>query len=86
MLGLQHLQLQRHGQPILGTAVADPHQRLATFQHGPAGERLQTIEVGQARRIGIQCPVAPQAWMRSRMSASATRDCGLMPVPMALAT
>ena len=60
MLGFEYLQLQRHRQPILGSAVANADQCLAAFEHGAAGERLQPVEIGQPGRIGIQRPVAPQ--------------------------
>jgi hypothetical protein len=86
VLGFKHLQLQRHRKPILGPPIADPNQRLAAFQHRPAGQGLQAIEIGEPRSVGIQRPVAPEHLDPFAQAASATRDCGLMPVPMALAT
>ena len=49
MLGLQHLNLERHRQPVLETPPAQSHNRLASLQHGPAGKRLQPVEIGEPR-------------------------------------
>ena len=72
MLGFQHLHLQRHRQTIFRTAVAQPDQRLAAFEHGPAGQRLQPVEVGQASGIGLSHQSHHRRWMASRWAASAT--------------
>jgi hypothetical protein len=87
VLGLQHLDLQRHRQPILRTAGAQPHQAFAAFEHGAAGQCLQAVEIGQAGGIGFLAPVPPQRLdALAQCAGSASIDCGLMPVPMALAT
>ena len=49
MLSLQHLNLERHRQPVLGTPPAQPHDRFPALQHGPAGKRLQPVEIGESR-------------------------------------
>ena len=60
VLGLQQLDLQGHRQPVLGPARPQPDQALAAFEHGPARQGLQPVEVGQPRGIGLLAPVPPQ--------------------------
>jgi len=60
VLGFEQLQLQTDRQPIFRPPVAQPHQALAAFEHRPARERLQAVQIRQARRVRLLAPVAPQ--------------------------
>jgi hypothetical protein len=71
MLGFQHLQLQRHHQPVLDAAVAQADQRFAAFEHRPAGERLQAVEIGESRGVGFFGPVPEE-----RLQPLAQNDVG----------
>jgi hypothetical protein len=57
---LQHLDLQRHREPVLGTAIAQPDQRLTALDHRPGGQRLQPVEIRASGRIGLPAPVRPE--------------------------
>ena len=60
VLGLQDLELECHRQAILGAAVAKAHERLPALDHGAAGKRLETVEVGETCRIRFLAPIPPQ--------------------------
>jgi len=60
-LGRQHLQLQRHGQTILGPARANAEEHLAGDEQFPSGAALLAIEIGQPLGIGLIGPAQPQA-------------------------
>ena len=60
VLGFQHLNLQGHRQSILRPAIAQAHQRFAAFEHRPASQRLQSVEIRESRGIGVDRPVAPE--------------------------
>ena len=61
VLGGQHLQLQRHREPVLRPSRAEPEEALAGLEHGARRHRLQAVEVGQAIGIGLVGPGEPQA-------------------------
>ena len=58
--GREHLQLQRHGQPILDPARADADEDLARQKHLARRPALQAIEIRQPFGIGIIGPGEPQ--------------------------
>ena len=60
VLGGQHLQLQRHGEPIVGSARAEAEEALAGFEHGARRHGLEAVEVGQAIGIGLVGPGEPE--------------------------
>lgn len=51
-VGFQHLQLQRHRQPVRVAAQAATQQHLARLDHLAADQGLQPVEVELAIRIG----------------------------------
>ena len=57
----EHLQLQRHRQPILRPTRPEPQEALAGLEHGARGHRLEAVEVGQAIGIGLVGPGEPEA-------------------------
>jgi hypothetical protein len=61
VLGGQHLQLQRHGEPGLRPARPEPEEALAGLEHGARGHGLEAIEIGQAIGIGLVGPREPEA-------------------------
>ena len=46
VVGLEHLQLQRHGKAVLHATLAQPHQHLAALDQGAHDQRLEACEVG----------------------------------------
>ena len=60
VLGLQELDLKRHRETVLGPAHPQAHETFAALQHGPAGERLEAVEVGDAVGVGFLAPIPPQ--------------------------
>ena len=72
MLDLQELELQRHREPVLGPACPEPHEALAALQHGPAGERLEAVKIGDAVSVGLLAPIPPE-----RMDRLTERPCRL---------
>ena len=77
MLWLQDLDLQSHRQSVLGPAVAKSNNSFTTFEHGPTGQGLQTIEVGQSCCIRIERPVPPQGLHRFSLSSIGQHGLGL---------
>jgi hypothetical protein len=61
VVGLEHLQLQRHRQAVLDPALAQPHQHLAALDQTADDQRLQAGEVGEAIGIGGPAELRPQA-------------------------
>ena len=61
VLGGQHLQLQRHREPIVGSARPEPEEALAGLEHGARSHGLETVEVGEAIGIGLVGPGEPEA-------------------------
>ena len=61
VLGGQHLQLQRHREPIVRPARPEPEEALAGLEHGPRRHGLEAVEVGQAIGIGLVGPGEPEA-------------------------
>ena len=59
-LGLQELQLQRHQQPVLGAAGAQPDEALAGDEHLARDHALQAVEVGQPVGVGLVGPGEPE--------------------------
>ena len=59
--GGQHLQLQRHRQPIARAAHADAEEDLARHEHFARGAALQPIEIRQPLGIGLVGPGEPEA-------------------------
>ena len=59
-LRLQELQLQRHQQPVLGAARAQPHEALAGDEHLARDHALQAVEVGQPVGVGLVGPGEPE--------------------------
>ena len=60
MLGLDQLELQRDTQTIFWSARSQPDQAFTALQHGPTGQRLESIKIGLTCCIGFLYPVAPQ--------------------------
>ena len=84
---LQHLQLQRHRQPVLDPPFAQPHQHLAALDEAPDDQRLQPGEVGEPVGVGGGREVEPEpVGLRGQISASAARARGISPVPIMLLT
>ena len=61
VLGGQHLQLQRHREPVLRASRPEPEEALAGLEHGARGHGLEAVEVGQAIGIGLVGPGEPEA-------------------------
>ena len=61
VLGGQHLQLERHREPIVRAARAEPEEALARLEHGTRRHGLEAVEVGQAIGIGLVGPGEPEA-------------------------
>jgi hypothetical protein len=80
-LGLQQLQLQRHQQPVLGPARAQPHEALAGDEHLARDHGLQAVEVGQPVGIGLVGPGEPEPLDPVAHAASSISDEGLIPSP-----
>ena len=59
-LGRQHLQLQRHGQAILGTTWPNAEEHLPRDEQLASGAALLAIEVGEPFGIGLVGPAQPQ--------------------------
>ena len=57
----EHLQLQRHGEPVVRPARAEPEEALAGLEHGARGHGLEAVEVGQAIGVGLVGPGEPEA-------------------------
>jgi hypothetical protein len=57
----EHLQLERHREPIVRTARAEPEEAFAGLEHGARGPGLETVEVGEAIGIGLVGPGEPEA-------------------------
>jgi hypothetical protein len=72
--------------PSSGRRCPQSNQAFAAFEHGPTSQGLQTIQVGQSRRIGFFSPIPPEAGSAHETLLVLAMDCGLMPVPTALAT
>ena len=60
MVGLQHLELQRHRQPVNGAAGPHSDQTLAAFHHGPGNQRLQAMEVSAPVGVALCREPGPQ--------------------------
>ena len=60
MFGLQHLNLQGHRQAVRRPAIAQTQQGFTAFEHRPAGQRLQAVEVGEPGTVRVNRPVTPQ--------------------------
>ena len=60
MVGLEHLQLQRHRQAILDPAFAQPHQHLAALDEAADDQRLQAGEVGEPVGVGAAGELRPE--------------------------
>ena len=87
VVGLQHLQLQRHRQPVLDAPFAQPHQHLAALDEAAHDQRLQAGEVGEPVGVGGRGEVEPEpVRLRWQISASAARARGISPVPTMLLT
>ena len=61
VLGGEHLQLQRHREPVVRSARPEPEEALAGLEHGARGHGLEAVEVGQAIGIGLVGPGEPEA-------------------------
>ena len=61
VLGGQHLQLQRHREPVVRPARPEPEEALAGLEHGARRHGLEAVEVGQAIGIGLVGPGEPEA-------------------------
>ena len=60
LLGLQELDLQRHGQSVFHAPGPQADEALAANQTLQHREALQAVEVEHAIRIGVMRPVAPE--------------------------
>jgi hypothetical protein len=83
VLGGEHLQLQRDGEPVVRPARAEPKEALAGLEHRARGHGLQAVEIGQAIGVGLVGPGKPEALDLSLSVPSSTRLDGLMPQPTA---
>jgi hypothetical protein len=61
VLGGEHLELEGHGEPIVGAARPKAEEAFAGLEHGPRGHRLEAVEVGQAIGVGLVGPGEPEA-------------------------
>jgi hypothetical protein len=80
----QHLQLQRHGEPVLRPARPEAEEHLAGNEHLARGAALQAVEVGEPLGVGLVGPVEPERCTCALSAASAIIDDGLMPAPTTL--
>ena len=86
MLEGQHLQLERHCEPILRAARPEPEEALAGLEHGARSHGLEAVEVGQAIGIGLVRPGEPESLdlvlegtvldQRGGLDPAADRVCG----------
>ncbi|MNN44349.1 hypothetical protein D3C81_1586350 [compost metagenome] len=56
----QHLELQRHHQPLIEATRAQADKTFAGRFHRPGDQRLLSVEVGQAIGVGLFGPVGPE--------------------------
>ena len=83
VLGGEHLQLQRHREPVVRSPGPEPKEALAGLEHRSRRHGLEAVEVGQAIGIGLVGPGEPQALDPVLERAVSTRLDGLMPQPTA---
>jgi hypothetical protein len=60
MLGGEHLQLQRHREPVVRATRSEAEEAFPRLEHRPCGHGLETVEVGQAVGIGLVGPGEPE--------------------------
>ena len=86
MVGLEHLQLQRHRQAVLDPPLAQPHQHLAALDEAADDQRLQAGEVGEAVGVGGRENSDQSRSACAASSGVAARARGSSPVPTMLLT
>ena len=81
----QHLQLQRHAQPVARAPRPDPEEHLARDEDLARRAALQPVEIGQPLGIGLVGPGKPEPLQLFLAGGIAIFEIGLIPSPAVLA-
>ncbi len=61
MLGLEQLDLERHGHPVFGSALTNPRETFSAFDQATADQSLLAVEIEKPFRLRFRDPIPPPA-------------------------